>query len=541
MKHTGIWTIIFIALCCLTITPVTLHAQVSQSLSVTPPLFQLSVIPGNIWQSGVKVVNANPYELTVYAQVVNFAPQGEKGYGNFLPVQEREKNGVTLAEWMTVQPGPFVIQPEQSMDISVLVEIPSDAAPGGHFAAILISTEPPPEDGVIALRTSQVVTSLFFVRVAGDIKELGSIREFSVAKRIVDIPQSTFKLRFENKGNVLLQPQGNIAITNMWGKERGLVPINTRTHFGNVLPESIREYIFDWKGELSITDIGRYKAIVVLTFGEDERQNVSAIVYFWVIPIKATLITLAFLAGFIYFVFMMIRLYVRRMLYIAGIDVDESDSVDHFIDRDDDIKVASYKTVTGPLRAGARDLRDRLSGVHKFLDVVVTFYEFVVTYKRFFGALLILSVSLVGAVFYIGEAAKEQRYYEVTIDTGETAITVNSEEIQKEKLSEDRKTPTVNDSQHFTLELVNATKEPGTAAYVALTLEDEGYRIDTLRAEVEREQKRTVVIYDRTLIEEARALSATLDGALLSGRTEDPESETPNITVIVGEDQVNTE
>ena len=38
-------------------------AQQAQILSVTPQLFQLSINPGEIWQSSVKVVNGNPYEM----------------------------------------------------------------------------------------------------------------------------------------------------------------------------------------------------------------------------------------------------------------------------------------------------------------------------------------------------------------------------------------------------------------------------------------------------------------------------------------------
>jgi hypothetical protein len=55
------------------------------SLSVTPTLFQMSAVAGQSWSSGVKVINNNPHELTVYAQVVNFAPQGESGEGKLIP------------------------------------------------------------------------------------------------------------------------------------------------------------------------------------------------------------------------------------------------------------------------------------------------------------------------------------------------------------------------------------------------------------------------------------------------------------------------
>jgi len=61
-------------------------AQQGQILSVTPPLFQLSIEPGDIWSSNIKVVNGNPYDLTIYVDIVNFAPNGEGVRGNLYQI-----------------------------------------------------------------------------------------------------------------------------------------------------------------------------------------------------------------------------------------------------------------------------------------------------------------------------------------------------------------------------------------------------------------------------------------------------------------------
>lgn len=60
------------------------------------------------------------------------------------------------------------------------------------------------------------------MRVEGDVQEDGGIREFRAIDSFLDTPDVTFSLRFENKGNVHLQPRGNIVITNMWGQREGL-------------------------------------------------------------------------------------------------------------------------------------------------------------------------------------------------------------------------------------------------------------------------------------------------------------------------------
>lgn len=407
----------------------------SQALTVTPPLFQISLEPGSVWQSSVKVANSNEFPLTVYAHVVNFVAEGEDGRGKFVPVLGGDERQGTLAEWIEIPEGPYVIPEGQTADIQFFVEVPSDAAPGGHFAAILIETKPLEESGeVLAVSTSQAVASLFFTRVEGDVIEKADIREFSVLSHFVEIPEAEFSLRFENKGNVHVQPKGNIIITNMWGTERGLIPVNNKTHYGNVLPGTIRDFSFTWKGEPSITDIGRYKAEAVLAYGTDGVQSVTAITYFWVIPLKITLITLSILAAFIWFVTFVARAYIRHVLTLAGVDVDtvhmretREERESEKRTRERDVKLTSYTVVTRPLRVGAHDLTTRLSGVSAFVDVLRTILSFIWQYKLFFASVLILVAAFIGGVLYINDASREGRAYEVTIDEGGNTTTITND------------------------------------------------------------------------------------------------------------------
>lgn len=399
-------------------------------MSVTPPLFQLSALPGDIWQSTIRVINSNEYPLTVYAKVVNFAPEGEGGRGRFMPVLNPDENKATIAEWIEVAEGPYVISPEQTEEVSFFVEIPKDAAPGGHFAAILIGTEAPKnQDDSLAVVTSQSVASLFFVRIEGDVIEDAIIREFSILDRSIEYPQAEFSLRFENKGNVHLQPRGNIVITNMWGKQRGLIPINNESHFGNVLPTSIRDFNFSWKGERSLADIGLYKAIVTLGYGEDGIKSASATAYFWVLPIKGALITFVVIALIIYAISWMIRRYVRNMLILAGVDPDDTNEFKR-VSEMKKTTVKTYSRFTAPLEKGALDLRRELKKNTEFIDIVKGTLTFVWSYKIFFTSLLLVIGVFIITVRYISEVNVHNRTYEVTIDKGENAKIIKSTDLQ---------------------------------------------------------------------------------------------------------------
>lgn len=422
MKRT---LILFGIMWCFTHTQHSVHAQESQIMSVTPPLFQLSVTPGSLWQSSIKVINSNPYPLTVYAEVVNFEALNESGQGKFTPLLGEEKGASTLGSWINIAPGPHTIPDEQSIEIPLFVDVPKDASPGGHYAAVLITTQPPQSsEDRLAVRTSQAVTALFFARVEGDVDEKGSIREFTTIRSFLQRPEAEFSLRFENKGNVHLQPKGNIIITNMWGTERGVIPINYQTHFGNVLPNSIRDFKFTWSSEYNITDVGRYKALVTLAYGENGIQSASAVTYFWVIPLKATLITLLVLILAIAGIVWMIKAYVRRMLILAGVDVNQkkqkSEPVDAVAQKKESKTKVSYHKVSAPIRDGVLDLRRRLDTAEESLDIIKTIFSFVLTYKTFFVSVCILIAMFVGLVLYIDQAMVEDKEYTVTITEGES-------------------------------------------------------------------------------------------------------------------------
>ncbi len=412
--------------------PFIVEAQ-SQSLSVTPPLFQLSVKPGDIWQSSVRVINPNEFEMTVYAEVVNFAPEGEGGLGKFMPVVGTDEVRATLAEWIEINKGPYVIPPGKSEEVSFFVEIPRDASPGGHFAAILISTEPPKsEGGELALVTTQTVASLFFTRIEGDILEKADIREFTVLDRSIELPEAEFSLRFENKGNVHVQPRGSISITNMWGTERGVIPINHDTHFGNVLPQTIRDFRFSWKGERSLADIGRYNALVSLAYGDDGVKSVSMTTSFWVIPVKGGLITLVCVLGFFATLTWMIRLYIRRMLILAGVDPDvKKEKITK--ESSEDSLISKYRKVAAPLQEGTLNLRTRLHNAHESKERFASIFAFILQYKKFFIALLALGIGIVGLFLYIGKVSDTDTDYEITIDQGDSTTTFTKEEIENGK------------------------------------------------------------------------------------------------------------
>ncbi|MDD4476861.1 MAG: hypothetical protein PHY40_01745 [Patescibacteria group bacterium] len=285
------------------------------SLTVTPPLFQVVLEPGEEWASKLKIVNTNGYDLTVYAVAMDFSADGEDGHGKFTPVIKDKNDSESLAGWINVSKKPIFIPAEKSAELPFAVKIPDNVQPGGHYAAILVGTAP--TDGNVngsAIKISTMVSSLFFVKIKGDVLEKGRIREFKTEKYFYQEPNAIFDLRFENEGNVHLQPKGDVVIYNMWGEEKGRIQINQKSDFGNVLPGSVRKFVFDWRGGNGLSGIGRYKAVASVVFGENGTESAASAAYFWVLPIK-TILSIAGGAIFlIALIILLIKFYIRRTL-----------------------------------------------------------------------------------------------------------------------------------------------------------------------------------------------------------------------------------
>lgn len=516
------------------------HGQESITLSISPTLFDMSAEPGQSWQSNLRVVNVNKSDLTVYVEVVNFAPRGEGGDGRFIPVIDGGTDKATLAEWFTITSEPVVVPAEQSKDIPFTVNVPTDASPGGHFAAILVGTRPiDKKDGESRIQTAQMVTSLFFAKVAGEVIESGSVREFSTEETYLDSPEVTFLLRFENKGNVHLQPQGEIKIYNMWGHERGILPINQYTNFGNVLPLSVRKFVLSWKGEWSISEIGRYKAIATLGYGTDARQFTSAETYFWVIPFKLISGILLGLLLFFATISWLVRLYIKHVLALAGINVDEQKTSTQTVSNIKQLKQRRGARLKfhAPLEAGILDLSRRLESSSTLRTRIKTILLFIRQYKLFFGGMTLSIVFVVFLIWYFVSVNTAHRPYEVMYRNNENTTMRTSEDILYEQLI--RSSAISSDSLKIdpdlpVINIVNRSGVPGVGAESKLELQKLGYDVNKLEADFNSIQKKTVIVSSNSDYVKALDISKLLNNALVS--VQESQNNDATITIYLGEE-----
>lgn len=279
----------------LTITVSDIRAQNgadSITLSVSPPVFELSANPGEAINNKIRVTNLSDSPKEIFVEKRNFTALGEEGGVDLR--EEGEDSTYSLASWVSVNTQQATIPSNDSVVFDFTIAVPANAEPGGHFGSLIFRTEPTPVADGSGASVGQEIGSLLLVKVAGDITEEASIASFTASKDSYESGTPTLVTRVENTGNVHFKPRGKITINNMFGREVATLDLEER----NVLPQSIRKVETEWAD--SGFRLGRYKANLSMVYGADD-TILSASTSFYILPIKLILGVLAVLAlvGFI--------------------------------------------------------------------------------------------------------------------------------------------------------------------------------------------------------------------------------------------------
>ena len=297
-------------------------------IKISPVRIEDLVDPGQIFNETIKVKNDSSIAKTLFVYLRDFKAEGESGQPKL--IAPGAESGNYLAAWINITNKGIEFGPNEEKEIEFSINVPANAGPGGYYGAILFGTQPPRihvdgEDKGAGMAIGQQTGCLLLLRVKGDVLEEARVREFTADKSIYGTPFGVnFLLRIENVGNVHIKPYGNIAITNMFGKEVGNIKVNEGG--SNVLPNSIRRYEENWSGK---NGFGRYKASCALTYGTkidlggQGMQSLFSEKSFWIIPWNIIIPILFGLIITLALFILLLRLYrnkaIKKALEQAGI------------------------------------------------------------------------------------------------------------------------------------------------------------------------------------------------------------------------------
>lgn len=301
---------------------IVLTAPQARALTLIPPSLEFSAKPGETIDTKVKLFNETAEVVMQYSSTANFKAKDETGTPAFID----EPTTTDLASWITLEPGPFTLQPGERLEIPATISVPATAEPGGHYAAIFFSSRAPEQtEQTSQIGISTKLGTLILVRVDGVIRESGKVTTFTTAdvKTFFSRPPVSFVLKMQNDGNVHFRPAGNVTIRNSIGGTTVELPVNIQQ--GAVLPASTRRFDIAWEKSANDAErgnffqeiaaewrnfaFGPYTANVNLTYGQTSDKLATAAFSFWVLPWRLLLVSIFILVFAIWLIVQFVKRY----------------------------------------------------------------------------------------------------------------------------------------------------------------------------------------------------------------------------------------
>lgn len=285
-------------------------AEQQVGLAAIPPRLgdngELFVKPGEVLQTAIKVRNISNQPVSIRSRAQDFIidDDGETP----IPIQEAVNQRWSLASWVTVSPDFQQLAPNEIGQLTVLIRVPEDALPGGHYA--MVTHQPTQDDGTLASEAesaesaayiNQRVGSLLYVLVDGPINEQAFIRDFNFP-RFTEFGPVPFSLNIDNQSDIHIKPRVSVAITNLFGQTVETIQLDEK----NVFPLATRSYSGAWD---RMWGIGPYTATATMIFGTTG-ELVTSHTTFWLFPI-----TLFWVAVIIVLVAIVLTIAIRRHLH----------------------------------------------------------------------------------------------------------------------------------------------------------------------------------------------------------------------------------
>jgi hypothetical protein len=258
--------------------------EVRNDFVIEPAKTEVFLKPGEQTTRTLSVVNRTDREQTFTIEIEDFT--GSKDPTKVVALLGSDRGPYSLKDYLQPETRSFKLKSKQRAVFSVVIDIPADAEPGGLYGSVLVSSSPSSldEDSLDnTARTISRIGALYFVRVAGKVKEDAQLTDFRLVdnKSIYEKGPVNFELLFENNSSVHLTPGGKVEIKNMLGRK--VTDLDVVPFFS--LPDSLRSAQVSWDSGFAF---GRYTATAEINRGyrESTDQTDTMSVAFWVLPWK---------------------------------------------------------------------------------------------------------------------------------------------------------------------------------------------------------------------------------------------------------------
>ncbi len=264
--------------------------QPTRTFTLVPPTVEQSLNPGEVAEGLIKIINDSNETLTFTATTQDFIVEDNEGVPTILPPNTLS-NKYSAASWLAAYPGKFTVGPHEKYELNYYLQVPMDAKPGGHYAAVIYKPDELIKVEGTGTAVNTQVGTLFYVDVKGDIKESASVTKFS-ANRFQEYGPVKIETQIKNLGDLHVKPIGQITITDILGRK--IASLTLPEH--NIFPEAVRNFENTLDKKVLF---GPFTAKLTATYGKDNNLPLVATLTFWVLPWKIMLVVILIVVAII--------------------------------------------------------------------------------------------------------------------------------------------------------------------------------------------------------------------------------------------------
>ncbi len=279
------------AFCALNLSPA--HAQTNRSFTVSPPSLKFSLKPGSKTEKQIKVTNQSAGKLDFVVNTEDFVVTNKEGTPELLPPGTLPSNRFSASSWSTALPPAFSLEPGKSQTVTLYLQVPTEASPGGRYFAVAI--KPVGAGGVDqGAAVNTVIGTLVYLTVEGPVTEKAQVVNFT-APRFSEFGPIEFLTEIRNLGDIHLAPQATVEVKNLFGQKVYSFALDNL----NIFPGTIRIYKNSWEKRWL------FGPFIAKLAGSGGKNNpLIAQTTFWVIPyrliISVILVLVIIIFGLLY-------------------------------------------------------------------------------------------------------------------------------------------------------------------------------------------------------------------------------------------------
>lgn len=259
-------------------------------------------------------------KATVYATVNEITVDKEGEIREFIsPVMTDRTNTVT--SWIEITRGRIELLAEESKEIPLDIKVHPFAEPGEYhvFIGFVESKKRAAAEAVALAGDADGV--IVKITIGDEREDSMRITSMTVDRFVTDGEEQQVEITVENAGELTSAPVGELIFYDNRGREVTAVPVNTEQV--QIAPGRSRTFTTGIPIE---DDLGRFKANVNLSYGENQRASLYDTAGFFMIPIQYLL---ALGALFLLFIIVLLVL-LRRSLNTVHAE-DSGDEVPMYV------------------------------------------------------------------------------------------------------------------------------------------------------------------------------------------------------------------